>query len=125
MPEQNKSKRIQDQVIYMKIYDLSLWLFPHVGRYPKNERTALGLQTKQCLLELLKHVVLAYNSTKKLPHLHEASAQLDLLRLFVRLSVDLRYTSVKQYEHASELINEVGRMLGGWLRFACSYRRSH
>jgi hypothetical protein len=112
---ETKSKRIQDQAIYTKIYDLALWLIPHVGKYPKSERMIIGNQTKQCLLDLLKNVVLAYGKALKLPHLQEASAQLDLLRLLIRLSVDLRYTSIKQYEYVSNLVNEVGRMLGGWL----------
>jgi len=110
------TRRVQDQAIYTKIYDLTLWLFPHVAKFPKHERGGLALSIKQCDLELLRYVVLAYNSRmNKARFLESASAELDLLRLLIRMSVDLRYTSIKQYQFASELVNEVGRMLGGWI----------
>jgi len=111
-----ENRRVQDQAIYTKIYDLTLWLFPHVAKFPKHERSGLALHIKQCDLNLLRNVVLAYGSRiNKAQFLENASAELDLLRLLIRMSVDLRYTSMKQYQFASELVNEIGRMLGGWI----------
>ena len=110
-------KRVQDLALYTKIYDLALWLFPHVKRFPRAERVLLGDYIKRALLDILKNTVLAYNAPKaqKLAYLELASANLDLLRLLIRLSVDLRLTSIRQYEHVSKMIDEIGRMLGGWL----------
>ena len=41
---------------------------------------------------------------------------LDHLRILWRLSHDRRYISTQQYAHASELIGETGKMVGGWLK---------
>ena len=43
-----------------------------------------------------------------------ADIQLDSLRLQWRLAQELRCISFDQYEHGAKLINEVGRLLGGW-----------
>ena len=34
----------------------------------------------------------------------------------LRLSKDLKYISIKQYEHASKLVIEIGKMNGGWMK---------
>jgi len=110
-------QRVQDLALYTKIHDLALWLFPHIKNFPRAERGILGDQMKCTLLDLLRDVVFAYNapSGAKREHIEQASANLDLFRLLIRLSADLRLTSVRQYEYASAMVNEIGRMLGGWL----------
>jgi len=71
----------------------------------------------ECLMNLLRACVAAYGAPKqkKLAHLQRASAELDGLRLLLRISVALRLTSLRQFEHASRLIGDVGKQLGGWL----------
>ncbi len=42
--------------------------------------------------------------------------RLGQLRILWRLCHDRRYISTQQYKHLSQLIDETGRMVGGWLR---------
>ncbi|WP_427340948.1 hypothetical protein [Caloranaerobacter sp. DY30410] len=44
--------------------------------------------------------------------------ELDTLRALIRLSADpqLRYLSLKKYENWSKMLNEIGRMIGGWIK---------
>jgi hypothetical protein len=39
---------------------------------------------------------------------------LDLLRLQLRLSYELRLLSPRQYAHVTRLVTEVGKLLGAW-----------
>jgi len=41
---------------------------------------------------------------------------LDKLRILIRLSKDFKFISIRQYEFVSGEINEVGKMLGGWIK---------
>jgi hypothetical protein len=42
---------------------------------------------------------------------------LEKIRILMRICFELRFLSQgKSYEHASFLINEVGKMLGGWMK---------
>ena len=34
---------------------------------------------------------------------------------YIRLSYKLKYIDYKKYKHWGELVNEIGRMLGGWM----------
>lgn len=46
----------------------------------------------------------------------DLSTKLDELRILIRLTKDLRFISISQYQYAAEKINELGRMLKGWIR---------
>jgi hypothetical protein len=47
--------------------------------------------------------------------LQQASVELDELRILIRLSKDLHFMNVKQYGVAAEKMNEIGRLLSGWM----------
>jgi hypothetical protein len=47
-------------------------------------------------------------------HLHTADKLLTKIRLYIRLSHDLHCLSFGQFEHAAVVVDEIGRLLGGW-----------
>ena len=55
-------------------------------------------------------------SPDPLSTLLRADATLAKLRGYLRLALDLQLLALNQYEHASRLVGEVGRLLGGWRR---------
>jgi hypothetical protein len=44
------------------------------------------------------------------------SSSVDMLRIFIRLAADTKVIDKKYYVLLQEQIDEVGRMLGGWLK---------
>jgi hypothetical protein len=113
-------KAYQDAAIHQAIEDLAAWLVPHVGRYPKWIRPTIGSETIQSLLNVQRRCAEAYIAAPahRLQFLQAASAELDCLRLLIKLSVSLRLTSHQQFGHVSLLLGETGRQLGGWLTHA-------
>jgi four helix bundle protein len=110
---------LQNLPIFQKIYDLILWLHPVVNKFPKSQRFVLGQQTENTALEIIKNVIAANAERNKLSYLKQISVDLDKLRILIRLSKDLKFISIKQYGQVAEKINEVGKMLGGWLKSVC------
>jgi len=49
----------QDLVIFQKVYDLILWLYPAVNKFPKSQRFVLGQQIENTVLEILKGIIQA------------------------------------------------------------------
>lgn len=41
-------------VIYQKVYDFMLYLFPIIDRFPKYEKFVLCTQLKNCVLEIAR-----------------------------------------------------------------------
>jgi len=48
--------------------------------------------------------------------LAEIDIELEKLRLLIRLAKDLRLLAMKQYGLIAERIDEIGRLLGGWIK---------
>ena len=107
---------LQDLVIFQKIYDFILWLFPVVNKFPKSQRFVLGQQIENIALEILKNVIQANSERGKAPLLKQASVNLDLLRIMIRLAKDLHFIGVKQYGFSADKVNEIGKLLGGMMR---------
>ena len=102
--------------IFEKIYELILWLYPTVNKFPKSQRFVLGQRIENIILKLLEGIIEANQETAKLPYLKKISVELDKLRILIRLSKDLKFISIRQYVFASEKVNEIGKMLGGWMK---------
>jgi len=68
------------------------------------------------VLELLEGIIEANSQKDKTFYLKNLSIKLDKLRILIRLSKDFKFISIRQYKFVSETINEVGKMLGGWIK---------
>jgi len=106
----------QNLAIFEKTYELILWIYPTVNKFPKSQRFVLGQQIENTVLEILKGIIEANQERNKVPYLKQISVNLDKLRILIRLSKDLKFISIRQYQFAAEKINEIGKMLGGWIK---------
>jgi len=102
--------------IFEKTYELILWLYPTVNKFPKSQRFILGQHIENTILEILEEVIETNQKRNKAPFLKKISVKLDKLRILIRLSKDLKFISIRQYSFAAEKINEIGKMLGGWIK---------
>ena len=44
------------------------------------------------------------------------AAEVDMLRMFMRLAVDIKVLPLKKVVPLQERLDEIGRMLGGWIK---------
>jgi hypothetical protein len=110
---------LADLKIFSKAYDLLQYLHKEIAGFPKYEKPVLGRRIYDSLLQILEYIITANEETDKYLHLKKASVELEKLRIFIRLAFDLRLISVKKYGFACQCIDEIGRMLGGWIK-VCS-----
>jgi hypothetical protein len=84
----------------------------------KTSRFTLGQKIDDLFIETTELIFLASHLAKeqKIPYLQKASAKLDLLKLFVQISWEVKAIDNGKFIMLSEPLEEVGRMLGGWLR---------
>ncbi len=66
------------------------------------------------LLELIFRACFAYDKFEKLSLVSQAIAKSDLLKFFLQLSWEHRVIDHKSYGALILLLDEIGRMLGGW-----------
>ena len=66
------------------------------------------------LLELIFRACFAYDKFEKLSLVSQAIAKADLLKFFLQVSWEHKVIDHKSYGEFILLLDEVGRMLGGW-----------
>lgn len=97
--------------LYRTFYGLRLGV-------PKQDRYTLWQKCDNLLLDVLEGIMVAGQTSKlvKLPVLETASTRLNLLRVFIRLLNDVKAIDNKQYIALQTKVDEIGRMLGGWIK---------
>lgn len=113
---------LKDLKILEKNYEMILWMYPMISKFPQKQRFVLGQQMHSSLLDILKYIIEANEERDKTATLKKLSVELDKFRYLFRLSKDMRFISVKQYGFGAEKINEIGKMLGGWLKVSVENR---
>ena len=108
---------MQEVPIIQKVYDLYREVYLAVEKMPKKDKYSLGQKIEQSNLDLIELLIGAgSNKTKKLLYLEKAAIKLDLLKLLIRLAEEIKAIPTKKYLHLQEIIQEIGKMLGGWIR---------
>jgi hypothetical protein len=103
--------------VVQKSYDLCAGLYSHVNRFPRAQRGLLGRVMLEDALRMLVSLTVANRRTDKAETLREASGRLDALRITLRLGKHLGFVSNGGYADLAKGAEEVGRMLGGWLKY--------
>ncbi len=102
--------------IVQKMYDIILWMMPLIEKFPKNKRYTIGSRMENVLLEILDLLVEASYSRSKIALLKRANLDLEKFRFLARLAKDLKFVDLRRYKYISEILDEVGSMLGGWIK---------
>ena len=102
--------------IIQKAYDLLKWYIPILNRLPKDFRFSLGSRMSDVLYGLLENLLRAKYSKNKAPILETLSGELNVLIYQTRLLHEFELISTQRYEFASQLLDDLGSELGGWLK---------
>lgn len=98
------------------MYRFLLWLVPTIEAFPRSQKFMLGDRIQSIALAVLEALIEATFSRARDRQLSEANLGLEKLRVLFRLAKDLRHLDARRYEHAARMLDEVGRMVGGWIR---------
>jgi len=102
--------------VIAKTYDFILWSCNHTGKFPRNHRFVLGERIERNLYDLLELLIRAKYTKQRQELLEQANLVLEILRFQIRLAKDLQCLKVDSYGFAAKAIDEIGRLVGGWLK---------
>ncbi len=107
-----------DTPIFTKTYDFYKEIYQLRNCLPKQDRYTVWQKVENMTLEVLEEILIAISlpQNRKGNILEEASKKLNILRVFIRLSKDVKAIDNKKYILLQEELDEIGRMLGGWMR---------
>ena len=109
-----------DIPILKKGYDLYLTFHQYRRVVPKAERFTLYERCENSILDMIEAILEAgySKSAQKTFVLERASVKFNVARFFIRLLKETRCIDTKKYTTLQEMVDEIGRMLGGWIRSA-------
>lgn len=109
---------VLDIPIFHKIYDLYKLLHNYRSHVPKAERYTLWQKCENTVLTLLEVLIeTSYETEEERIHsLYVLSNKLDLLKVLIRLAKETRTVDDKSCLQIQTLIQEIGKMVGGWIK---------
>jgi len=110
--------RAAPPVIALRMETLLTWVAERVAKFPRDHRFTVGDRLIETCLEVMGLLVDASYRRDKQASLAAASRGLVRARVLARLARSLRCLSESQHLHFVRESDDVGRMLGGWLRSA-------
>ena len=108
--------KVTDLLIRQKTEAMIEYAYVALRQFPAHERHVLSAEIRQRVWTLMHLIVLAHKRYHKRNTLQELDAQIGLLRTQVRLAKALGYLDMKKYETWAKLNDEIGRMVGGWIK---------
>ncbi len=104
--------------IIFKTYELYKSLQGYQKNIPKSERYTIWQKIQTCNLDTLELLIRVGYLTpiEKLSTLIKVSANVDLLRILLRLTYETKVIPSKNYLEYQTILDEIGRMLGGWIK---------
>ncbi len=107
-----------DTPIFIQTYEVYKEIHKLRNSIPKQDRCTIWQRVENTTLEILEGILTTTSSSKikKLEILENTSHKLNMLKILVRLAKDTKIININKYIYLQEKLDEIGRMLGGWLR---------
>jgi len=113
---ENVTGNTNDFMLLQKILDMMDYAYIALRQFPKSEKYALATDIKRCMDLILGYAITAQKRYYKRTTLQEMDVEIAKLRAYIRLSYNQRFISMDKYQNWSDMVVEIGRMLGGWLK---------
>ena len=107
---------MEDLKILQKIYDMLAYGQICLKQFPKHEKHVLASDIRSTMYRMLELTIRANKKYHKNTTLQDLDIEIEVLRTFLRLSLDNHYMNIHKYEVWTKMISEIGKMLGGWMK---------
>ena len=108
----------EEMIVLSRTFDLLKWLLPVAQKFPREHRAFLTQRLLNAAFDFQEALydANARQGPERSRHLQAADANLDKVRLYLRLAHDWHLLSDGQHKHVSKMVAEIGRLLGGWIK---------
>jgi four helix bundle protein len=104
--------------LFTKTFDFITWLLAVTNHFPRSQRFVVTRRLLDAALDFQELLVDANvrRGRARLGKLDLADAELDKVRLYLRLSFRWKWLTSGQYGHAARQVTEIGKLLGSWIK---------
>lgn len=103
-------------LIERKVKNLISYVNIYTRHFPKHEKYVLGESIRRKSYELLELVVIINKKFHKKTDISQLNVKHEVFRQLINISFELGYSKQKSYHHLSLLVDEIGKMIGAWIK---------
>lgn len=100
--------------VYKASYDLLLLVFNVVKEFKKEYKYTLWDNIKKEIINLITNIYKANSKTDKKRNISSSREKIELLRLYFRLSKDLKIVDLNKYIEVNLLLDSISKQLYAW-----------
>lgn len=100
--------------VYRDVYKLILLVFQYTKPFPREYKYTLGQDMKRDAITLVRSIYRANRSADKKVWLEEFLDNYEILKLEIRLSVDLHLLTVRHLAEMSVIMDSIGKQVTAW-----------
>jgi four helix bundle protein len=108
----------QEMPIFTHTFDFLSWLLPATNHFPRTQRHSFTQRLLDAAFDLRERLEEANmrQGAARVERLMRADEALAKIRLYLRLAQRWKWLSDGQYAHVAQMVVEIGKLLGGWLK---------
>lgn len=103
-----------DLKVFQDVYQLILKVFEFTKDFPREFKYTLGQDMKRDAIVLVRSIYRANKAKNKTEYLEQFLDDFEILKLEIRLCVDLKIMSFKKQSEISLLMEGIGKQITGW-----------
>ena len=103
-----------DLPVFRDVYQLILRIFEYTKDFPREYKYTLGQDMKRDAIVLVRSIYRANKAKEKREYLEAFLDDFEILKLEIRLCVDLKILAIKKQAGLSVLLESIGKQITGW-----------
>lgn len=103
-----------DLPVFKEVYQLILKIFEYTKDFPKEYKYTLGQDMKRDGLQLVRSIYRANKAKDKREYLEQFLDDFEVLKLEIRLCVDMKILSIRKQAELSQMMESIGKQITGW-----------
>jgi hypothetical protein len=103
-----------DLPVFKEVYQLILKIFEYTKDFPKEYKYTLGQDMKRDGIQLVRSIYRANKAKDKREYLETFLDDFEVLKLEIRLCVDMKILSIKKQAELSQMMENIGKQITGW-----------
>jgi len=103
-----------DLKVFKDVYTLILKIFEYTADFPREYKYTLGQDMKRDAIILVRSIYRANKAKNKMEYLEAFLDDFEVLKLEVRLCVDMRILTIKRQGEIALLMDSIGKQITGW-----------
>lgn len=106
----------EDFKLLQKVQDMLVYGYPLLDQFPKAQKFSLAQDIRRCMNEILRLTIAEDKKHSKQATLEKLDVENTTLKIFLRVSMELKYLSIHHYGVWESKIVEIGKMIGGLIK---------